>query len=453
MKTHKIDKDGQESSSHLEKLYCGTRVEANGHASVMHKGCSSEPRGHAATQICQDVLGEILTSEKFRSLWKCLYENFQGMKPESVFDFSIMISRIKGKAYEQSPALFLSDLQQLWQKLQDTGNEIVTLAKSLSNLSRTSYYERVGIPAQRTFEDEARVFNNRASDSDMKPVQTEEHATYKICNCKRCGDKADGTDRLVCDSCEEVYHVSCIEPAVKEIPHKSWYCANCTARGIGSPHENCMVCEKLNESFHMNEETLDEMEKNSNCTYDVDVDVSMEEENTPNCKICGNDVGDGKIKKCGHPFCPNKYYHVRCLTRKQLKSYGHCWYCPSCLCRVCLSDQDDDKIVLCDGCDHAYHLYCMKPPRTSIPKGKWFCRKCDIGIQAKCRAKVANKSKKRRRIGDDVSKPSISAEKKHSNKHVREFEKGGGMDMLLNAANTLNLEEKLTKIQIDSKRT
>ncbi|KAK7273779.1 hypothetical protein RIF29_14842 [Crotalaria pallida] len=136
------------------------------------------------------------------------------------------------------------------------------------------------------------------------------------------------------------------------------------------------------------------------------------------------------------------------LTRKQLKSYGHYWYCPSCLCRVCLSDQDDDKIVLCDGCDHAYHLYCMKPPRTSIPKGKWFCRKCDIGIQAKCRAKVANKSKKRRRTGDDVSKPSISAEKKHSNKHVREFEKGEGMDMLLNAANTLNLIENLTKIEL-----
>src|ERR1044072_2846498 len=80
----------------------------------------------------------------------------------------------------------------------------------------------------------------------MKPELTEECATYKIDTCRQCREKADGTDCLVCDSCEEIYHVSCIEPAVKEIPHISWFCAHCTARGIGSLHEHCVVCERLN---------------------------------------------------------------------------------------------------------------------------------------------------------------------------------------------------------------
>ncbi|XP_031253377.1 bromodomain adjacent to zinc finger domain protein 1A-like [Pistacia vera] len=63
---------------------------------------------------------------------------------------------------------------------------------------------------------------------------------------RRCEEKADGKDCLVCDS---MYHVSCVEPAVKEIPPKSWYCVSCAAKGIGLPHENCLVCERLNDEI------------------------------------------------------------------------------------------------------------------------------------------------------------------------------------------------------------
>ncbi|XP_028235953.1 PHD finger protein EHD3-like isoform X2 [Glycine soja] len=460
METFKIDKDGQECSLQFEPLSHRTEKEANGHADVMCNGGSSESPDHGVTEMCQRVLCNVLTSEKFSSLCKALLENFQGMKPESVLDFTVMNSRMKEQAYEQSPTLFLSDIQQVWRKLQDAGNEIVALAKSLSNMSRTSYSELVGIPAQSTFQDEKQV----EFDCCMKPEQTQACAMYKICSCKCCGEKADGTDCLVCDSCEEIYHVSCIEPAVKEIiPHKSWYCANCTANVIESLHENCVLCERLNDaktlddvigdgSFPTIEETQNEFEENSNCTSDG-IQVSIGEEKTPNCKICENEVDGGKIKICGHRFCSNKYYHVRCLTINQLKSYGHCWYCPSCLCRVCLTDQDDDRIVLCDGCDHAYHIYCMKPPRTSIPRGNWFCRKCDAGIQAIHQAKKAYEFNKPRRNGEDAAKPNANLEKKHNNKRARELESGGAMDMLLTAANTLNFEEKEAASHIKLQRT
>ncbi|KAK7320953.1 hypothetical protein VNO77_30941 [Canavalia gladiata] len=448
--TFKVDKDDQECSSQFEWLSHRLQSEANGHANVMHNGFSSESDGHGATERCQRVFCNILASEKFGSLCKVLLENFQGMKPESVFDFSVINSRMEGRAYEQSPTLFLSDVQQVWRKLQNTGNQIVAIAKSLSNMSKASFCEQMGISAQCSFEDEKQVFCNQESNSHMKPEQTEECATHKFGTCRHCGEKADGTDCLVCDSCEEMYHVSCIEPAVKEIPHKSWFCTNCTASGIGSRHENCVVCDRLNvpkmpknivgeESIPTNEETLNELEENSNCTYDG-VQVSIGGRNSSECKICKMEVDGDKIKICGHPFCPSKYYHVRCLSSKQIKAYGHCWYCPSCLCQVCLADKDDDKIVLCDGCDHAYHVYCMKPPRNSVPRGKWFCKKCDAGIQVIRRARTAYESNKWK-AGEDDSKPNDNIDKKWNNKRGRDSDKVGGMDMLLTAANTLNFED------------
>ncbi|KAG4975810.1 hypothetical protein JHK86_035284 [Glycine max] len=461
--TLNIVKDGQECSPQLESLFYRLQSEANGHENVVNNGFSSESNGHGATGRCQRVFRDILASEKFSSLCKVLLENFRGMKPETVFDFSLINSRMKGQAYEQSPTLFLSDFQQVWRKLQNTGNQIVAMARSLSNMSKASFCEQVGISAQSSFEDEKQVLCNQESISHMKPEQTVECVAFKVGNCWHCGDKADGIDCLVCDSCEEMYHLSCIEPAVKEIPRKSWFCANCTANGIGCRHKNCVVCEQLNvlktlddfvgeENFPTNEETLNELEEYSNCTYDG-IQVSTDGRNSSNCKICKMAVDGEKVKICGHSFCPSKYYHVRCLSSKQLKSYGNCWYCPSCICQVCLTDKDDDKIVLCDGCDHAYHIYCMKPPQNSIPKGKWFCIKCEAGIQAIRQARKAYESKKGK-VGQNDSKPNEDIDKKWNKKRGRESDKVGGMmDMLINAANTLNSEEDMNAMLIDSKKT
>lgn len=80
----------------------------------MQSGSSSEPHGHGVTEMCQRVLHNILTSEEFNSLRKTLLESFQGIKLESVFDFSVTSSRMKQKTYEQSPTLFLSDIQQVF---------------------------------------------------------------------------------------------------------------------------------------------------------------------------------------------------------------------------------------------------------------------------------------------------------------------------------------------------
>eukprot|EP00039_Didymoeca_costata_P018008 m.331728 g.331728 ORF g.331728 m.331728 type:complete len:1565 (+) comp16789_c0_seq1:290-4984(+) len=45
-------------------------------------------------------------------------------------------------------------------------------------------------------------------------------------------------------------------------------------------------------------------------------------------------------------------------------------------CEVCGSGNDEDQLLLCDECDQGFHLYCLTPPLTKIPKGDWRCPLC-----------------------------------------------------------------------------
>lgn len=441
----------------------GTQYRDKNPEAAISNGSSDESKCCTVTEMCQQVFYNIIVSEKFTLLCKLLLENFQGIKAESLFCMHTIDSKMKEGVYEHSPELFLMDIQQMWRKFEGIGHEMVYLAKSLSDMSKDSYSEEIGCSVPHRRGEEKDKFCAQESVPHAKLEHPAAYSVYRICTCKQCGKEADGKDCLVCDSCEEMYHVSCIEPAVKEIPPRSWYCAKCTASGIGSPHENCVVCEKVNAPRTLishgvndisptNGEPFYEIEENSNGSMENGLQMSEESKNNSMCKVCGGEVEDGeKFRMCGHSFCVSKYYHTRCLTTKQLKSYAACWYCPSCLCRICLNDKDDDKIVLCDGCDDAYHIYCMKPPRTSIPRGKWFCRKCDGGIQRIRKAKRAfekfeNKQKQR---GGDSEKENEVSEKQQCENEKEESDKGrGGMDMLLSAANTLNYEEKMAAIQI-----
>ncbi|CAE1156303.1 KDM5 [Acanthosepion pharaonis] len=46
------------------------------------------------------------------------------------------------------------------------------------------------------------------------------------------------------------------------------------------------------------------------------------------------------------------------------------------VCQVCDKGDGEEFMLLCDGCDDAFHTYCLTPPMPEVPKGDWRCPEC-----------------------------------------------------------------------------
>lgn len=46
------------------------------------------------------------------------------------------------------------------------------------------------------------------------------------------------------------------------------------------------------------------------------------------------------------------------------------------VCHTCGRGDDEESMLLCDGCDDSYHTFCLLPPLAEIPRGDWRCPRC-----------------------------------------------------------------------------
>ncbi|KAF9609731.1 hypothetical protein IFM89_018179 [Coptis chinensis] len=443
------------------------------HVDISNGSCNTlneQANDHATNELCQRVFHDVIASENFVKLCKLLSENLQGIKVERFSEFSIINTRMKNGAYGHSARLFTEDIHQLWLNFHKIGAEMVSLAKGLSDVSRRAY-------CKHEF-NQVHPGNMGSSGLDItKPCplleadrqSTPHPADLKKSNiCNFCGGKTDERICIVCDSCEKMYHVFGVGVSVSENSPRSWYCMNCASTGLESSHENCVLCERANNpctETHMAEGKMDSIingllsnrNANSNSWMEADLSQQSSESTVSNgCKLCRCEFEDNQYRECEHSLCRHKF-HLRCLSDLELKRFGPRWYCPSCLCRVCLVDQDDEKIVLCDGCDNAYHIYCMEPPLASIPKGKWFCKVCDTRLQAIRKAKWVYETLEKQQNTGEIKAEAGSVDTcaqwvyQNNEKHQKASVPGkvngavGSVDMLLNAAEKLKNEERLTQ--------
>ncbi|XP_064419839.1 bromodomain adjacent to zinc finger domain protein 2B isoform X19 [Latimeria chalumnae] len=64
-------------------------------------------------------------------------------------------------------------------------------------------------------------------------------------------------------------------------------------------------------------------------------------------------------------------------------------------CQICRKGDNEELLLLCDGCDKGCHTYCHRPKITTIPEGDWFCPACIAKASGQSpKSKKHNKGKK-----------------------------------------------------------
>ncbi|VEN44596.1 unnamed protein product [Callosobruchus maculatus] len=49
----------------------------------------------------------------------------------------------------------------------------------------------------------------------------------KYCSCCVCGGKEDWDSTILCDECDDGYHLTCLKPPLESVPDEEWYCPEC----------------------------------------------------------------------------------------------------------------------------------------------------------------------------------------------------------------------------------
>lgn len=115
------------------------------------------------------------------------------------------------------------------------------------------------------------------------------------------------------------------------------------------------------------------------------------------CNYCGTSgAGLGcLVKNC------RKTYHFKCSLQEDLDCLLDCkaftLYCSEhkdqapqglereelvyekIFCNRCGSGDDDEKLVICEGCFQSCHVYCMREKMEEVPEEDWFCDACVAG--------------------------------------------------------------------------
>eukprot|EP01088_Endostelium_zonatum_P011929 TRINITY_DN26086_c0_g1_i1.p1 TRINITY_DN26086_c0_g1~~TRINITY_DN26086_c0_g1_i1.p1 ORF type:complete len:226 (-),score=17.52 TRINITY_DN26086_c0_g1_i1:47-724(-) len=65
-----------------------------------------------------------------------------------------------------------------------------------------------------------------------KDTEKEKQRKYDVLLCHICGDGAHEDKILLCDKCDEGFHMYCLSPPLETIPQGDWFCSTCTSATI-----------------------------------------------------------------------------------------------------------------------------------------------------------------------------------------------------------------------------
>ncbi|XP_032713791.1 bromodomain adjacent to zinc finger domain protein 2B isoform X15 [Lontra canadensis] len=123
-------------------------------------------------------------------------------------------------------------------------------------------------------------------------------------------------------------------------------------------------------------------------------------------------------------------------------------------CQICRKGDNEELLLLCDGCDKGCHTYCHRPKITTIPDGDWFCPACIAKASGQTlkikklhvKGKKTNESKKGKKVTltadtEDEDSASTNSSLKRGNKDLKKRK------MEENTSVNLSKQESFTSVK------
>ena len=89
------------------------------------------------------------------------------------------------------------------------------------------------------------------------------------------------------------------------------------------------------------------------------------------------------------PCAGNPLMYVgRCLRDKNVESTRVGLFCNlRAIQNIKTPDFQAESMLLCEGCNHSFHIYCLRPALSAIPASDWFCTSCSNKVWRTCTCK------------------------------------------------------------------
>ncbi|KAF8424734.1 PLU-1-like protein-domain-containing protein [Tirmania nivea] len=105
-------------------------------------------------------------------------------------------------------------------------------------------------------------------------------------------------------------------------------------------------------------------------------------ESTPTKNSDESELGERRSKRLKKDSAPTVAGSHMTLHRPQPTPRNggqHSKAKPGEKCETCGRGNDNVNMLICDGCDHGYHTYCLDPVVKAIPEREWYCNRCLVG--------------------------------------------------------------------------
>ena len=182
--------------------------------------------------------------------------------------------------------------------------------------------------------------------------------------CFICGLADREEMMLLCDFCDTGWHMDCLSTPLTSVPDGDWKCPKCqsgSANGGG-------------------EQTLAEDSKEAEIGGMTSKRVSVVKSKSSK-KHSGKGLKDREDKgDCREALVQQRSKKgarnvIGCDLHAHVVKNSDSDDEDDVKCQVC-NKPDAKSMLLCDVCDKGYHMQCLSPPLSAIPRGDWKCPAC-----------------------------------------------------------------------------